>query len=117
MEKAAEAAEKPKAPKGATPIIGEPLNIFLREDRAVVEEIVTGRSVGSISFDQDELYYVVLPLLEDPQVEARAAIKKTEKNRKGSSRIQVAIELGIPKMLRDTPVCNSSLIKELFNFG
>ncbi len=108
--------EYSKAPKGATPIIGEPLNIFLREDRAVVEEIVTGRSVGNISFDQDELYYVVLPLLEDPQVKARAAIKKTEKNRKGSSRIQVAIELGIPKMLRDTPVCNSSLIKELFGF-
>ncbi len=99
--------------KASAPIIGEPLNIFLREDRAVVEEIVTGKTVGNVSFDQDELYYVVLPLLEDPKVESHATIKKVENGRKGSSRMHVVIELSIPRDLQDTPVSNDKLIKEL----
>ena len=92
---------------------GEPLNIFLREDRAVVEEIVTGRMFGSISFDEDELYYVVLPLLEDPMVDAHATIIKVDSGRRNKERIHVAIELTIPKDLTDTPVLNEKLIKEL----
>ena len=92
---------------------GEPLNIFLREDRAVVEEIVTGRMLGSISFDEDELYYVVLPLLEDPMVDAHATIIKVDSGRRNKERIHVAIELTIPKDLTDTPVSNEKLIKEL----
>ncbi len=59
-------------PKVSALALGQPLNIFLREDRAVVEEIVTGRVLGTVSFDEDELYYVVLPLLEDPKVQAHA---------------------------------------------
>lgn len=92
---------------------GEPLNIYLREDRAVVEEIVTGRMLGSISFDEDELYYVVLPLLEDPKVDAHAIITKVDSSRRSRERIHVAIELTIPKDLTDTPVSNEKLIKEL----
>ncbi len=92
---------------------GEPLNIYLREDRAVVEEIVTGRMLGSISFDEDELYYVVLPLIEDPMVDARATIIKVDSCRRNKERIYVAIELTIPKDLTDTPVSNEKLIKEL----
>ena len=92
---------------------GEPLNIFLREDRAVVEEIVTGRMLGSISFDEDELYYIVLPLLEDPMVDAHATIIKVDSGRRNKERIHVAIELTIPKDLTDTPVSNEKLIKEL----
>ncbi|MBP3781848.1 MAG: DnaJ domain-containing protein [Butyrivibrio sp.] len=92
---------------------GEPLNIYLREDRAVVEEIVTGRILGSISFDEDELYYVVLPLLEDPKVDALATITKVDRSRRNKERISVAIELTIPKDLMDTPVLNGQLIKEL----
>ena len=92
---------------------GEPLNIYLREDRAVVEEIVTGRMLGSISFDEDELYYVVLPLLEDPKVDARAMITKVDRSRGNKERAHVSIELTIPRDLIDTPVSNGQLIKEL----
>ena len=92
---------------------GEPLNIYLRGDRAVVEEIVTGRILGSISFDEDELYYVVLPLLEDLKVDAHATITKMESSRRNRERIHVAIELNIPKDLTDTPVSNGKLIEEL----
>ncbi len=92
---------------------GEPLNIYLREDRAVVEEIVTGWMMGSISFDEDELYYVVLPLLEDPKVDAHAIITKVDSSRRSKERVHVAIELTIPKDLTDTPVSNEKLIKEL----
>ena len=79
----------------------------------MVEELVTGRILGSISFDEDELYYVVLPLLEDPQVEARVAITKVETVRRGKERVVVSIELAIPKELTDRPVVNGKLIKEL----
>lgn len=93
--------------------IGEPLNIFLREDRAVAEEIVTGKILGSVSFDEDELYYVILPLLDDPEVEARASITKAETVRRIGSRMHVEIELTIPRSLKDTPAVNGSLIKAL----
>ncbi|MBE5826702.1 MAG: hypothetical protein E7307_08700 [Butyrivibrio sp.] len=92
---------------------GEPLNIFLREDRAVVESIVTGKILGSVSFDEDELYYVILPLLDDSAVEARAVITKTETIRKRGNRMHVEIELTIPKSLKDAPAANGSLIKVL----
>ena len=92
---------------------GEPLNIYLREDRAVVEEIVTGRMIGSISFDEDELYYVVLPLLEDPKVDAHATITRVDSSRRNKEHIRVAIELSIPKDLADILVSNGKLIKEL----
>ena len=86
----------------ATP--GEPLNIYLREDRAVVEEIVTGKILGAVSFDDDELYYVILPLLEDPEVEVRATVTKCESSRKSGSRMHVDIKLVIPENLKDIPV-------------
>ena len=91
----------------------EPLNIFLREDRAVVEEIVTGKILGSVSFDEDELYYVILPLLDDPAVEAHAVITKTETVRKRGNRMHVEIDLTIPRSLKDTSAGNGSLIKAL----
>jgi curved DNA-binding protein CbpA len=99
--------------KASAPIIGEPLNIFLREDRAVVEEIVTGKGLGSVSFDEDELYYVILPLLEDPKVQAHASITKVEKSRRAGKRMNVEIELTIPKSLKDTLVTNGKLIEKL----
>ncbi len=99
--------------KASAPIIGELLNIFLREDRAVVEEIVTGKDLGSVSFDEDELYYVILPLLEDPKVQAHASITKVEKSRRAGKRMNVEIELTIPKSLKDTLVTNGKLIEKL----
>ena len=99
--------------KASVPIIGEPLNIFLRENRAVVEEIVTGKGLGSVSFDEDELYYVILPLLEDPKVQAHASITKVEKSRRAGKRMNVEIELTIPKSLKDTLVTNGKLIEKL----
>ena len=95
----------------ATP--GDPLNIYLREDRAVVEEIVTGKVLGTVSFDADELYYVILPLLEDPEVEARATVIKSESTRRAGSRIHVSIRLAIPIKLKDTPVSYTDRIKSI----
>ena len=95
--------------------IGEPLNIFLREDRAVVEEIVTGKVLGTVSFDEDELYYVVLPLLEDPEVQAHATVTKAEKSRRGGSRMVVEIEMRIPKDMKDVPVVNGELIEKFMS--
>ena len=103
--------ENPADPKASAPAIGEPLNIFLREDRAVVEEIVTGKVLGSVSFDEDELYYVVLPLLEDPKVQTHASITKVEKSRRFGNRMNVVIELTIPKDLKDVAVSNERQIK------
>ena len=105
--------DEPGSSRGSKINCGEPLNIYLREDRAVVEEIVTGRSLGSISFDEDELYYVVLPLLEDPKVDARASITKVDSSRRNRERIHVVIELAISKDFTDTPVSNGKLINEL----
>ncbi len=96
---------------------GEPLNIYLREDRAVVEEIVTGRMFGSISFDEDELYYVVLPLLEDPDVDAHAIVTKVDSGCRNKERAHVSIELTIPKDLVDAPVSNGKLIEGLLRKG
>ena len=105
--------ENPAEPRALAPTIGEPLNIFLREDRAVVEEIVTGKALGTVSFDEDELYYVVLPLLEDPKVQAHASITKVEKSRRSGKRMNVVIGLTIPKELKDVPVSNGKLLEEL----
>ncbi len=105
--------ENPADPKVLAPNIGEPLNIFLREDRAVVEEIVTGKVLGTVSFDEDELYYVVLPLLEDPKVQAHASVTKVEKVRRSGNRMNVVIELTIPKELKDIPVSNGKLIEKM----
>ncbi len=105
--------ENPSDLKASAPTIGEPLNIFLREDRAVVEEIVTGKVLGTVSFDEDELYYVVLPLLEDPKVQVHASVTKVEKSRRAGKRMKVVIELAIPKNLKDTPVANGKLIEKL----
>ncbi len=103
----------PEDLKVSAPIIGELLNIFLREDRAVVEEIVTGKVLGTVSFDEDELYYVVLPLLEEPRVQAHASITKVEKNRRFVNRMNVMIELTIPKDLADVAVSNEEQIKRI----
>ncbi len=103
--------ENPADPKASALALGQPLNIFLREDRAVVEEIVTGRVLGTVSFDEDELYYVVLPLLEDPKVQAHASVTKVEKSRRYGNRMNIVIELTIPKDLKDVPVTNGKNIE------
>ncbi|WP_029324247.1 DnaJ domain-containing protein [Butyrivibrio sp. AE3004] len=90
-----------------------PVNIFLREDRAVAEEMVSGRILGKVSFDEDALYYVVLPLLDDPEIEMNAVITRMDKNKRGKMRIHVAIILAIPRGLTDKPVVNGNLIQGL----
>ena len=100
-------------PKASAPTIGAPLNIFLQEDRAVIEEIVTGKVLGTVSFDEDELYYVVLPLLEDQNVQAHASITKIEKTRRSGNRMCVRIELTIPRALSDRAVSNRKPIEQL----
>ncbi|WP_155831493.1 J domain-containing protein [Butyrivibrio sp. LC3010] len=105
--------EEPLAGRGVSKQINnEPLNLFLRDDRAVAEEMVSGKVLGSVSFDEDELYYIVLPLLEDPAVNAHAVITRVENSQRNKRRMHVEIELTIPKNLVDTPVSNARIIKE-----
>ena len=59
------------------------------------------------------MYYVVLPLLEDPKVNAHAIITKIDRDLRSKARIHVAIELAIPKNLTDIPISNEKLIKKL----
>ncbi len=105
--------ENPEGLRTTAVHIGEPLNIFLKEDRAVIQEIVTGIIPGTVSFDEDELYYVILPLLEDPWVKSHATITKAEKSRRSGTRMNVMIELTIPRDLKDIPVSNAGLIEKL----
>lgn len=91
----------------------EVLEVFLRGDRAVAVEFVSGKTVGAISFDEDELYYVVLPLLEDPSIDTCARVTKSGSNRRGKERLHIRIELAIPKDLVDTPVVNGLILSKM----
>ena len=54
-----------------------------------------------MSFDEDELYYVVLPLLENPEIKSHKTV---------STRMKATIELTIPKGYADSPVSNKEKI-------
>ncbi len=92
---------------------GIPLSVFLRDNKAVAEEMISGKMLGTVSFDDDALYYVILPLLEDPQIETVATVKSADKISRGEERIHLGIQLVIPKALKDEMVSNMYLIKEL----
>ena len=74
----------------------------------------------SISFDEDELYYVVLPLMEDERVESSVKVTKVvtrqdSGRRRGNTcgaRNHVRIELTISKSLADTPTSNRGAINK-----
>ena len=55
----------------------------------------------TLSFDEDELYYVVLPLLENPEIKSHKTV---------SDRMKATIELTIPKGYADSPVSNKEKI-------
>ena len=55
----------------------------------------------TLSFDEDELYYVVLPLLENPEIKSHKTV---------SDRMKATIELTIPKEYVDSPVSNKEKI-------
>ena len=57
----------------------------------------------TLSFDEDELYYVVLPLLENPEIKSCRTV---------SDRMKATIELIIPKGYADSPVSNKEGILE-----
>ncbi len=92
---------------------GEVLSVFLSENRAVAQEMISGRVLGNVSFDEDSLYYVVLPLLEDPEVEAVATVTKEERSARRKAALHVTIRLDIPRELKDKPVVNRMLIEKL----
>ncbi len=84
---------------------GEPISLFLMEDKAIARNMVTGKDLGFLSFDEDSLYYVLLPLLEDESTEYNAQILKTGKIRRGRTVIPVRIEMRIHKNLKDRMPC------------
>lgn len=74
--------------------------------RGFVRDELAGYVAGNLSFDEDELYYVVLPLIESPEIKADFHVTKVDTGRRRSERKHVAIELTIPKNLVDKPVSN-----------
>jgi len=114
--------------------ISEPITLTLREDRALAETMVSGKSIGYVSFDEDAYYYVVLPLLEDARVETKVTIVKerfatgANRRRKASGiygdepesmsrtaagQLMINIEMLIPDDLEDVKVSHRELIKQL----
>ncbi len=91
---------------------GEPVDIFLSDNRAVAQNPVTGAFLGDISFDDDALYYVLLPLLEEPEVKVRAQMMKLIKTGRKRNSIMIRIALRIPKNLKDIPVSYKEQILE-----
>ncbi len=91
---------------------GEPVEVFLSENKAVVHNPITGMFLGEISFDDDALYYVVLPLLEEPNVEVSAQMKRLIKTGRNKNSIMISISLNIPKELKDVPVAYTEQIQK-----
>ncbi len=83
---------------------GEPVDIYLSDNRAAAQNPVTGVFLGDISFDDDALYYVILPLLEEPLVKTRGVMKKLIRTGRNKNSIMIRIILSIPKDLKDIPV-------------
>ncbi len=60
--------------------------------------------LGDISFDDDALYYVILPLFEEPLVKTRAQMTRLIRTGRNKNSIMLSIILTIPKELKDIPV-------------
>ncbi len=83
---------------------GEPVDIFLSDNRAVAQNPVNGVFLGDISFDDDALYYVILPLLEEPEVKISSQMMRLIRAGRNKNSIMLRIVLKIPQGLKDTPV-------------
>ncbi len=83
---------------------GEPVDVYLSDNRAVAQNPVTRVFLGDISFDDDALYYVILPLLEEPEVKISAQMMRLIKTGRNKNSIMLRIVLKIPKSLKDSPV-------------
>jgi hypothetical protein len=92
---------------------GEPVDIFLSDNRAVAQNPVTGVFLGDISFDDDALYYVILPLLEESEVEISSQMMRLIKTGRNKNSIMLRIVLKIPKELKDIPVSYKRQILDL----
>ncbi len=92
---------------------GEPVDIFLSDNRAVAQNPVTGVFLGDISFDDDALYYVILPLLEEPEVKISSQMMRLIKTGRNKNSIMLRIVLKIPQGLKDTPVSYKRQILDL----
>ena len=83
---------------------GAPIDIYLSDNKVVAQNLVTGTFLGDISFDEDSLYYVILPLLEEPEVKTTARMQKLIKTGRNKNTIMVSISLTIPDGLQDRKV-------------
>ena len=83
---------------------GAPIDIYLSDNKVVAQNLVTGTFLGDISFDEDSFYYVILPLLEEPEVKATARMQKLIKTGRNKNTIMVSISLTIPDGLQDRKV-------------
>ncbi|MBE5845996.1 MAG: hypothetical protein E7302_17890 [Butyrivibrio sp.] len=94
---------------------GEPVDIYLSDNRAMAQNLVTGTFLGDISFDDDSLYYVILPLLEEPEVKITAKMQKIVKTGRNKNSIMLNIRLTIPNELKDMKVSYKDQIQKAFN--
>ena len=99
--------------KGANFHEGDPVDIYLSENKAMAQNMVTGTFLGDISFDDDSFYYVILPLLEEPEVRTSARMQKLMKAGRNKNTIMLSIRLTIPDGLTDRKVSHRNQIVKL----
>ena len=92
---------------------GVPIDIYLSDNKVVAQDLVTGTFLGDISFDEDSLYYVILPLLEEPEVNTTARMQKLIKTGRNKNTIMVSISLTIPNELQDRKVSHKEQILKI----
>ncbi len=92
---------------------GEPIDIYLSDNKAMAQNLVTGTFLGDISFDDDSLYYVILPLLEEPEVITTAKMQRLIKTGRNKNSIMLNIRLTIPNGLMDMKVSYKSQILKI----
>ncbi|WP_026526405.1 J domain-containing protein [Butyrivibrio sp. VCD2006] len=92
---------------------GEPIEIYLSDNKAMAQNLVTGTFLGDISFDDDSLYYVILPLLEEHEVKVTARMQKLIKAGRNKNTIMISLKLTIPDELQDRKVSYKNQILKI----
>ncbi len=94
---------------------GEPVDIYLSDNRAMAQNLIAGTFLGDISFDDDSLYYVILPLLEEPKVKSSATMQRLIKAGRNKNSIMLNIRLTIPNDFKDLKVSYKEQILQVLN--
>ena len=91
----------------------EPVTVYLRENSAVAETMVTGKAIGNVSFDNDAFYYCVLPLLEDPRLKVNVRTIKEKASSRTKRQLAIKIDITIPDECTDNCASFRELLMHL----